>query len=46
MEDCWKHFDEREVQYESVSRPGWPDVGMNGGGDIDSVDYRVVEIER
>lgn len=45
MEDCWKYFDKSEVQYEPVSRHGWPDVGMNGGGDPDWVDYRVVEKE-
>ncbi len=28
------------VNYVPVSRPGWGDVGMNGGGDPDSVDYR------
>jgi hypothetical protein len=28
------------VDYVPVSRPGWGDVGINGGGDLDWVDYR------
>lgn len=44
--DCWRHFDEpiRKI-YTPVSRPGWYDVGINGGGDIDLVDYEIEEKE-
>ena len=37
----WKGFDDvTKINYILISRPGWPDIKTDGGGDPDSVDYR------
>ena len=35
---CWEHFDKSaQKSYIPASRPGWYDVGINGG-DVDLID--------
>jgi len=35
----WRHFEKKETpSYVSVNRPGWYDVPVGGGGDVDLVD--------
>jgi len=38
----WENFDKpKEVVYAPISRSGWGDVEVDGGGDLDWVDYRI-----
>jgi len=40
--DPWENFNKpKEVVYAPVIRPGWGDVGVGGGGDLDWVDYLI-----
>jgi hypothetical protein len=35
----WRHFEKKETpSYVSVNRPGWYNVPLSGGGDVDLVD--------
>jgi len=46
IKSSWAYFEKSDlVTYEPVNRFGWPDVGMNGGGDPDWIDYKVVGAE-